>query len=200
MTARTIAITAAATMLGIEIGWLLFAHGSIAWITAIVVAVVAAMVLTRAQYRPLVIAARILLGALLLGSVADRFGLLGGPGSSGVSWGEYSAFVDYTRKLLPHWAGPLTQAAAAGATVVEFALGLALVLGLAVRYTAAAAALVFATFGIAMATSVGVSDMLSYAVPVFATGAAVIAGQRDSARVMRKSRSAVFSARVMARW
>ncbi|GAB2553234.1 hypothetical protein [Nocardia heshunensis] len=194
MTARTIAIIAAATMLGIEVGWLVLAHGRIAWITAIVVAVVAAMVLTRARYRPVVIEARILLGALLLGSVADRFGLLGGPGSSGVSWGDYAAFTDYTRKLLPHWAEPVAVPAAAGATVVELTLGLALVVGLAVRYTAAAAALVLTTFGLAMATSVGVSDMMSYAVPVFATGAAVIACQRDSARVMRKSRSAVLSA------
>ncbi|WP_460726372.1 hypothetical protein [Nocardia heshunensis] len=82
---------------------------------------------------------------------------------------------------------------------MELTLGLALVLGLAIRYTAAAATLVLAAFALAMATSVGVSDMMSYAVPVFATGAAVIAGQRDSARVMRKSRSAVFSAWVMAR-
>ncbi|MFE2997147.1 hypothetical protein ACFXG4_19295 [Nocardia sp. NPDC059246] len=175
MAARTIAIVTTATALMVELGWLLVAHGSIGWITAIVAAVVTAVVITGARIRALVIAARILLGALLLGSVADRFGLLGGPGTSGVSWGDYSAFVDYTRKLLPHPLAALAPAAAATATAAEFTLGVALPAGLGVRYAAATAAALLTAFGLAMATSVGVSDMLSYAVPVFATGAAVIA-------------------------
>ncbi|WP_225725908.1 MULTISPECIES: hypothetical protein [unclassified Nocardia] len=175
MIARTIAIATTATMLGIEVAWLLFAHGSIGWITALVVASVGVMVATGARYRPSMITARILVGLLLLGSVADRFGLLGGPGSSGVSWGEYSAFTDYTRKLLPLRLAPLAPTAAATATAAEFTLGLALLIGYAVRYAAAAAAALLTTFGLAMATSVGISDMLSYAVPVLAAGAALIA-------------------------
>ncbi|WP_157513957.1 hypothetical protein [Nocardia concava] len=175
MTPRTIAITTAATMLGIEVAWLLFAHGSIGWITALVVAAIGIMVATRAHSRTVVIAVRILMGLLLLGSVADRFGLLGGPGSSGVSWGEYGAFTAYTRDLLPHWLAPLAPAAAATATAAEFTLGLTLLIGLTVRYVATATAALLTTFALAMATSVGISEMLSYAVPVLAAAAALIA-------------------------
>lgn len=175
MKERTSAIAIAALAVVWELIWLLFAHGSIGWITAVVVIAIGVAVLTGGRYSPILLTVRILLGALLLGSVADRFGLFGGPGTEGVSWGGYSEFVDYTRTLLPDFADAAAPVAAASATALEAGLGFALILGIATRRTASASAALFAVFTVAMATSVGVSEMLSYAVPVMAAGAALIA-------------------------
>ena len=48
---------------------------------------------------------RIALAAGLLSAVADRFGLWGHAGSSGVAWGNFDAFLSYTAKLNP-WCPP----------------------------------------------------------------------------------------------
>lgn len=102
--------------------------------------------LTIGHFRILAVIVRATLGLLLLGAVADRFGILGAPGSDGVSWGSFPAFVDYTRTLLP---GPLRDfATVAGiaATVLEVALGIGLVCGVSARVTELGAAGLLAIF------------------------------------------------------
>src|ERR1700760_4793934 len=39
---------------------------------------------------------RILIALAFLEAVADRFGLLGPPGSAGVAWGNFARFIEYT--------------------------------------------------------------------------------------------------------
>jgi len=44
---------------------------------------------------------RLALGVGFLMPVMDRIGLLGSHGSSGVTWGDWKHFVDYTNSLVP---------------------------------------------------------------------------------------------------
>ncbi|MEV0252440.1 DoxX family membrane protein [Nocardia sp. NPDC050712] len=168
---RTVALVLTGVALTAELLWLLFLHGSIGWITAIAVGCVAVQFGTAARVRAITVVVRVVLGLLLLGSVADRFGFLGAPGDSGVSWGSFDAFTDYTASLLPSFLETLATPAAVTATVAETVLGLALIVGFATRATASATAVLLATFGLAMLTSVGFDAMSGYAVAVLAAGA-----------------------------
>lgn len=172
---RTAALGFACAALVTELAWLLFFDGSLGWITATAVAVVAVQVGTLGRVRVVSIVVRVVLGLLLLGSVADRFGLLGGPGDAGVSWGSFDAFVDYTRTLLPGFVSGLAAPAAVAATILEFGLGVTLVVGLVPRITAAGTAGLLAVFMLAMWISLGFAAMSAYAVPVLAGGAALLA-------------------------
>ncbi|MFI6166041.1 hypothetical protein ACIBCN_04560 [Nocardia sp. NPDC051052] len=172
---RTAAWGFACAALVTELGWLLFFDGSLGWITATAVAIVAVHVVTLGRFHLVSVIVRVALGLLLLGSVADRFGLLGASGESGVSWGSFDGFVDYTRTLLPAFATGLASPAAIAATTLEVGLGAALVVGLLARITAAAAAGLLAVFMLAMWTSLGFAAMSAYAVPVLVGGAAMVA-------------------------
>lgn len=167
-----IALTGVALV--IELAWLA-SGGSTGAVTAIAVGAVAVLVLTRGRRRIVNGVNRVALGLLFAGSVADRFGLLGGPGAAGVSWGDYAAFVDYTRSLLPATLHAMTPVAAVAATVVESVLALALISGVRRRQTAAATAAVLAVFGLAMWSSLGFGAMASYAVPVLCGAAWILA-------------------------
>ncbi|MFE9321619.1 hypothetical protein ACIHDR_02285 [Nocardia sp. NPDC052278] len=177
---RQVVVGLAALALVIELGWLAFADGSVGAITAVVLASIAALTVTAGRFVVVDTTVRILLGALFAGSVADRFGLLGGPGADGVSWGDYSAFTDYTRTLTPQVLDWSVPALAAVATASETLLAIGLILGIAAKLTARAAAAVLISFAAAMWTSVGFDEMCSYGVLVLAGGAAIL-GTCDTA-------------------
>lgn len=179
----TVTVAVAVLALLLQVLWLAFAGGSVGWITGIVIAVIGLQALTLGRVRWVHTLVRVALGVLFLGSVADRFGLLGGPGADGVSWGSYAEFSNYTRSLLPAFLDWATPVAAVGATAVEAVLGLALIAGVARRVTAITTCAVLAVFLLAMWTSVGVDEMLSYAVPVLAAGAALVGHTADSAHL-----------------
>ncbi len=120
------------------------------------------------------------IGLELLGAVADRFGLLGAPGSPGVSWGDWAHFRVETAELVP-WAG-LVQPAAVAATVTELMtadVGALLVAGLWWRWVGKATAGLFVVYLIAMVPGMGPESVLRYAVPVL-VGGALIASARGS--------------------
>ncbi|QLY32042.1 hypothetical protein [Nocardia huaxiensis] len=175
MAVRTGALVAAAAVLLGEALWVLLAHGELGWPTATAVVIIGIAVMTRNRWSPATIGVRVVIALLFLGSVADRFGLLGEPGAPGVSWGEYDAFVDYTRKLLPGFLDWSAPTAALTATVLETVLGFGLLVSIKIRYVAAASGALLTGFLIAMWTSVGFGDMMSYAVPVLVAGAALVA-------------------------
>ena len=107
---------------------------------------------------------RTIVGLELLGSVADRFGLLGAPGDTTVFWGSFAFFLDYVRLLLPP---PMVGAApvvGVAATAAEIVVGVLLVIGIRRSSVAAAGALLLAAFALAMVTSVGVTATAEYAV------------------------------------
>ena len=75
----------------------------------------------------------------------------------GVAWGNWDAFVAYTGTLTG-WlvASPgLTQVMAVGSTVLEFGLGLLLLVGYQTRYVAFGTGLLLLSFALSMTISAG---------------------------------------------
>jgi putative oxidoreductase len=115
---------------------------------------------------------RIALGAAFLDGIADRFGLL--PARYG-GYGNFAGFMKYTAQVnsfMPAFTIPFLAWAA---TVAEFSLGLALILGIWPRWVVLASAVLLALFGIAMAISFGIKSPLDYSVFSASAGALVLA-------------------------
>lgn len=115
--------------------------------------------------------ARVALGAAFLSGIASRFGLWG----KDVGYGEFAHFMQYTAEVnsfMPAFTIPFLAWAA---TVAELALGLALIAGLWLRWTALGSALLLALFGTAMAVSLGLKSPLDYSVFSASAGALLLA-------------------------
>ena len=121
--------------------------------------------------QPAVLFVRCALAAGFLSAVADRFGLWGSPGTSGVVWGHMPAFLDYTRQLL--WFLPAGVANAAGwiATVAEVVLAFGLLLGVALRVVALSSGVLLLLFALAITAASGPEAALSYSVWTAASAA-----------------------------
>ncbi|MFI5610172.1 hypothetical protein [Amycolatopsis sp. NPDC051903] len=130
----------------------------------------------------------VLLAADFGGAVADRFGVLGAPGTSGVTWGDWQTFTTYTGTLVPWLAQPFVAPLAVVATITETVLCAWLVSGVARRWAGRASAAVLAVFCVAMLTTVGGAAVAKNAVPVLAGGALVLAS--IPARIPAKRRHA----------
>jgi putative oxidoreductase len=114
---------------------------------------------------------RIALGAAFLSGIADRFGLWG----RNVGYGNFDGFMKYTAQVnsfMPAFTIPFL---AWSATAAEFGLGVALILGLWLRWVALGSALLLVLFGIAMAISFGLKSPLDYSVFSASAGALVLA-------------------------
>ena len=112
--------------------------------------------------------ARIALGAAFLSGIASRFGLWG----EGVGYGSFANFVHYTAEVnsfMPAFTIPFLAWAA---TVAELVLGVALILGVRLRWAALGSALLLLLFGTAMAISFGLKEPLDYS--VFSASAAAL--------------------------
>ena len=121
--------------------------------------------------RSAVLYARVALGAAFLSGIASRFGLWG----KDVGYGEFAHFMQYTAEVnsfMPAFTIPFLAWAA---TVAELALGLALIAGLWLRWTALGSALLLALFGTAMAVSLGLKSPLDYSVFSASAGALLLA-------------------------
>ncbi|WP_189300692.1 DoxX family protein [Streptomyces albospinus] len=94
--------------------------------------------------------ARLALATGFLSAVADRFGLWGKPGSGNVGWGTYDLYLAYVHELAPYLPGGFVDAVGGVATAVEATLGIALLLGVAVRLSAWASTGVLLTFALSM--------------------------------------------------
>ena len=134
------------------------------------VAIFAALAATGGRVRWLAGMLRILVGLVLLGSVADRCGLFGPPGAPGVSWGDFAHFVAYTRAVNAFLPAGWAPALAALATAGETLLGLALLVGVRPRLAARGAAALLLLFGVAMTRSLGPAAPFPYAVWILAAG------------------------------
>jgi hypothetical protein len=133
--------------------------------------------------------AAVLLAVEFGGAVADRFGAFGPPGGAMVSWGDWSAFLDYTARLLPWAAHPLVVLAAVAATVVEAGLAVWLLSGRQRRWAGKAAAGLLTIYLVAMAFTVGAAAVATYAVPLLIGGALLV----SAAPVARKPKVAALA-------
>lgn len=127
------------------------------------------------------IALRLALGLTFLYAIADRLGLLGGPGAPNVSWGNFSRFTAYVGTLnwyVPHLFVP---ALAWVETVLETLLGVALVLGALLRPIAFVSGLLLLSFALTMSVAGGIGA--PFAASVFtASAAAFMLAAAGSAR------------------
>ncbi len=142
---------------------------------ALLVVLFGALAVTRGRPRGVAVAVRAAIGLAFVLSVADRLGLLGPPGSGGVSWGGWPAFVAYTRSVnafLPAAAAPVL---AVLATLAEGSLGLALLLGVRLRLAAAGAGALTLLYAVAMTISLPPYAQFQYAVLAFSAAAWALA-------------------------
>ncbi|WP_326568858.1 hypothetical protein VSH64_45125 [Amycolatopsis rhabdoformis] len=118
------------------------------------------------------VVARLALAAGFLSAVADRFGWWGDAHTGSVTWGGFAAYTAYTHQLAPYLPDGLLDVAAWAATIAELGLGLTLLSGVAVRWSAWAAAGLLLVFALSMALFVGWEAPLSAS--VFGAGAAAL--------------------------
>jgi uncharacterized membrane protein YphA (DoxX/SURF4 family) len=121
--------------------------------------------------------ARLALGAAFLSGIASRFGWWG----AGLGYGSWANFVKYTGEVnafMPRATIPLLAVAA---TAAELVLGVLLVTGFRLRWTALASAALLALFGVAMAISFGPKEPLDYSVFSACAAALLLARRVDDA-------------------
>ena len=110
---------------------------------------------------------RLALGAAFLSAVAARFGLWGDRGPH-----PFAQFIRYTGEVNSFLPAVTYPFIAVAATIAETTLGIALITGFRLRWTALGAAILLAIFGIAMAISGGIKSPLDYS--VFSASAAAL--------------------------
>src|SRR5271168_1913619 len=113
--------------------------------------------------------ARATLGIAFLSGIADRFGLWR---ARNVGYGNFAGFIRYTAKVNSFMPASSISFLAWTATIAELVLGILLLAGVWLRWTALASALLLVLFGTAMAISFGLKSPLDYS--VFAASAAAI--------------------------
>jgi uncharacterized membrane protein YphA (DoxX/SURF4 family) len=114
---------------------------------------------------------RLALGTAFLSAVADRFGLWGKYGG----WGNFANFTRYVGQVnsfMPAFTIPFLAWAA---TVAETVLGILLILGLWLRWTALGSGVLLGMFATAMAISFGIKSPLDYSVFSASAGAMLLA-------------------------
>ena len=105
--------------------------------------------------------ARATLGIGFLSGIADRFGLWRG---RNVGYGNFDGFVAFTAKVNSFMPASSILFLAWSATIAELVLGIFLLIGLWLRWTALASAVLLILFGTAMAISFGLKSPLDYSV------------------------------------
>ena len=112
--------------------------------------------------------ARLALGAAFLNGIASRFGLYG----PHTGYGNFANFEKYTAQVNSFMPASTIPFLAWSATVLEFVLGVLLVIGVWRRWVALATAGLLILFGVAMAISFGPIEPLDYS--VFSASAAAL--------------------------
>lgn len=118
-----------------------------------------------------VLYARVALAAAFLSGVAARFGLWGDQSS----WKNFADFTGYTAEVNSFMPASSIPFLAWAATAAELVLGLALLAGIRLRWTALGSAVLLAVFGTAMAISFGIKSPLDYSVFSASAGALLLA-------------------------
>ena len=184
-----VAVGVLVQVVGVAAGWA--RPGVVTWLLMAEVATLAVLTWVCARNRAAGVLSRLTAVPFALdfvGAVLDRFGVLGVPGSPGVSWGSWSRFQNYTAVLLHHPGPVAVTTAAVGATAFEVALAVSLASGWRPRLVGKAAAGLFTIYLLAMAASPG-ADVVRYAV-LFLIGGALLLSATTSTTPTRSIRSA----------
>ena len=117
---------------------------------------------------------RLALAFSFLSAVADRLGLWGQFGVTGVSWGDFERFTAYTARLLWFLPPSLVSAAAVLATGAEVIVAAGLLVGWRLHWWAFAAAALLLSFALAMTGALGVKAPADYSVWTAAAAACLL--------------------------
>lgn len=128
--------------------------------------------------------ARLALGSAFLSAVAARFGLWDGRPAP---FAEFVRYTGETLEFLPAFTIPFFAVAA---TVAETTLGVLLIAGVRLRWTALASAVLLALFAVSMAVSFGPKSPLDYSVFSASAAACLLAFASDSGAEAGPSRAA----------
>jgi thiosulfate dehydrogenase (quinone) large subunit len=123
---------------------------------------------------------RLALGLAFLSAVADRFGLWGPPGATGVSWGNVENYQTYVATLNPFVPPALLPLVGWVATVAEVVAGVALLLGFRLREAAILSGLLLLAFGFGMMLGIGFKRALDFSVFAASGGAFLLAQVTES--------------------
>jgi len=134
-----------------------------------------ALALTREHFRFIPALLRIFIGIAFVSAICDRFRTVRRARYTGSVVGYFENFVSYTAQVNSFLPGRMIPALAVVESFIEGALGIAMLLGLAVRPVSIASTALLSALGVAMTVSLGVSSQFSFAVFVLAAGAFVIA-------------------------
>jgi putative oxidoreductase len=162
-----------------QVAWMLVnvvhSHVSIAsmWYPLIFVIAGLLLALTSGRIRWIAALLRVLIALAFLEAVGDRFGLFGGPGTAGVSWGDFPHFIAYAGVVNSFLPRAIIPTLAILATICEITFGLTMLLGIRIREAAIGSAILLFCFATAMTIS-GLSQF-SYAVYLMSAGALSIA-------------------------
>ena len=118
---------------------------------------------------------RFALGGAFLSAIADRFGVYGPPGSKFVGFGDWLHFIKFVAVLTWFLPKGLIPTVAVLETVIELALGVALLLGIYQRQVALSSAALLMSFALTMSLALRINVALSYSV-FSAAGAALLLG------------------------
>jgi putative oxidoreductase len=118
---------------------------------------------------------RLALALSFLFPVADRLGLLGPPGTAGVSWGDFTNFLSYNAQVNSFLPAAVRPALGVTATVFETLFGVTLFMGVYTQLVAAGAGILLLLFGSAMAISLGIKSPFDYSVFSAMGGALLLA-------------------------
>lgn len=158
-----------------QIAWMLlnhFSHGA-AWLTMSYPLEFALpfllLLLTGGRVRWIASLLRLPVAVAFLSAVCDRLGLLGAPGTPGVSWGDFAHFVAYTARVNSFMPAVTIPTLAVVATICESTFGVGLLLGWRIRWFALGSAALLFLFATAMTIS-GFSQF-AYGVYAMAAGA-----------------------------
>ncbi|MFD0708844.1 DoxX family protein [Photorhabdus luminescens] len=107
---------------------------------------------------------RFALATAFLSAVVDRFGWWGNMGELGVSWGTMNNFYIHVAKLCPWAPEGFLPIVGWGVTILEFTLGITLLLGIKPKLTALVTTVLLLIFAISMATFHSPKLMLNFSV------------------------------------
>lgn len=192
----------AATMLwpaiGLQLAWLLMntvalhRHPGLDVIGAVILIVVLVFAATpQGQWRWPGVLLRVVMAADFLLAVADRFGLLGAPGSPGVSGGDFQHFTAYTRTVIAFLPAGFAHPAAVAATIAEITLGVALLFGLKTRLAAIGAGALLASYATAMSISLPAAQQFHYNVILLCAAMFALATRNPTDTGLRGTRPGV---------
>ncbi len=110
----------------------------------------------------LILISRLFLAMVYLWVVADRLGFLGKVGNTGVVWGDFDTFLDYTATLNPWFSRGLSNILGYFVTIIEVVFSVLFLLKIRLKETALASFSILSIFTISMIFSLGITEGLEF--------------------------------------